>query len=79
MSFSLNPRDSTIFGGQEVKLKVTISIGDCDKSLQKAGISMGYTFNVKKMEEKKVTRKETSKKSESEFSIAWQEYGGISP
>ena len=40
---------------------------------------MGYTFNVKEMEEKKVTRKETSKKSESEFSIAWQEYGGISP
>ena len=40
---------------------------------------MGYTFNVKEMEEKKVTRKETSKKSESEFSTGWQEYGGISP
>ena len=40
---------------------------------------MDYTFNVKEMEEKKLTRKETSKKSESEFSTGWQEYGGISP
>ena len=39
---------------------------------------MGYTFNIKEMEEKKVTQNETSKKSESEFSTGWQEYGGIS-
>ena len=39
---------------------------------------MGYTFNVKEMEENKVTWNETSKKSESEFSTGWQEYGGIS-
>ena len=38
---------------------------------------MGYTFNVKEMEENKVTWNETSKKSESEFSTGWQEYGGM--
>ena len=40
---------------------------------------MGYTFNVKEMEEKEITRNEIPKKSESEFSIGWQKYGGISP
>lgn len=40
---------------------------------------MGYTFNVKEKEEKKVTQNRTSKKSEFKFSIGWQEYGGISP
>lgn len=40
---------------------------------------MGYTFNVKEMEKKEVTRNEIPKKSESEFSTGWQKYGGISP
>ena len=40
---------------------------------------MGYTFNVKQKEEKKVTQNRTSKKFEFKVSIGWQEYGGISP